>query len=53
MLDLAIVGAAGRMGRTLLESAHDDAAVQVTAASEHPDSDSLGSDTGALIGLTP
>ncbi|MDH3712782.1 MAG: 4-hydroxy-tetrahydrodipicolinate reductase [Gammaproteobacteria bacterium] len=50
MLELAIIGAAGRMGRTLLEAAHDDADVRVTAASEHPDSDALGSDAGALIG---
>jgi len=50
MLELAIVGAAGRMGRTLLEVASDEAGVRVTAASEHPDSAALGSDTGTLIG---
>jgi 4-hydroxy-tetrahydrodipicolinate reductase len=50
MLDLAIVGAAGRMGRTLLALAHDAAGVRVTAASEHPESDSLGDDAGTLVG---
>ncbi len=38
------------MGHTLLEAACDEPGVTVTAASERPDSDALGMDTGALIG---
>lgn len=38
------------MGRELLAAVHETPGVRVTAATEHPDSDALGSDAGELIG---
>lgn len=51
MIRIAIAGAAGRMGKTLIEavSLRDDAVV--TAALERPDSSLLGADAGELAGL--
>ncbi len=49
-LKLAVIGVAGRMGRTLLESARADARVVVSAATERADWDGLGADAGTLIG---
>ena len=48
---IAITGAAGRMGKTLIEAvALTDNAV-VSAAIERPESTLIGADTGELIGL--
>ncbi|HSG10670.1 MAG TPA: 4-hydroxy-tetrahydrodipicolinate reductase [Gammaproteobacteria bacterium] len=51
MTRIAITGAAGRMGRSLIEACqpHDD--LEVTVALEHPDSTLLGSDAGELAGI--
>ncbi|MGD2136773.1 MAG: 4-hydroxy-tetrahydrodipicolinate reductase [Gammaproteobacteria bacterium] len=51
MTRIAITGAAGRMGRSLIEAAHQTDGLEVTAALEHPDSSLLGSDAGDLAGI--
>jgi 4-hydroxy-tetrahydrodipicolinate reductase len=51
MTRIAITGAAGRMGRSLIEAAHQADGLQVTVALEHPDSSLLGSDAGELAGI--
>ncbi len=48
---LAIAGAAGRMGRALIESSRQTDGVTVTAAFEHPEHSLLGSDAGVLAGI--
>ena len=45
---IAIHGAAGRMGRALLDAVTGHDALSVTAAIEHADSPALGSDAGLL-----
>ncbi len=50
MTRIAITGAAGRMGRALIEATLDTAGVQLSAAFEHPDSPVLGRDAGVLAG---
>ncbi len=51
MTRIAITGAAGRMGRSLIEACQQTAGVDVTVALEHPDSSLLGSDAGDLVGV--
>ncbi|HEY9197955.1 MAG TPA: 4-hydroxy-tetrahydrodipicolinate reductase [Gammaproteobacteria bacterium] len=48
---IAIAGAAGRMGRSLLEAARHSEGIAVTAALEHPEHGQIGSDAGLLAGL--
>ncbi|MFN2308432.1 MAG: 4-hydroxy-tetrahydrodipicolinate reductase [Gammaproteobacteria bacterium] len=48
---IAIAGAAGRMGRALIETIHSTEGVAVTAAFEHPEHGLLGSDAGLLAGI--
>lgn len=48
---VGITGAAGRMGRTLIEAAQQDAEISLGAALERPGSDALGVDAGTLAGL--
>ena len=48
---LAVCGAAGRMGRTIIELCRDDSDVTVTAAIEHAASPALGRDAGELAGI--
>ncbi len=49
---VAISGAAGRMGRALIEAATQADAVRATAAFEHQGNAALGSDAGVLAGLS-
>jgi len=51
MTRIAITGAAGRMGRSLIEAVHNTAGLELTVALEHPQSTLLGSDAGDLAGL--
>jgi len=51
MTRIAITGAAGRMGRSLIEAVHNTDGLELTVALEHPDSTLLGSDAGELVGL--
>lgn len=48
---LVIVGAAGRMGQTLIRTIHETPGAKVAAALERPGSPALGKDAGELAGL--
>lgn len=50
MLNIAIAGSAGRMGRILLETVGQAPDLRLSAALERPDSPYLGKDAGELIG---
>jgi len=51
MTRIAITGAAGRMGKTLIEAVDLNPNTTLTAALERPDSSLVGSDAGELAGL--
>ena len=51
MIKIAITGAAGRMGKTLLEAVKQTDGVQVSVALERPGSSVVGVDAGELAGL--
>lgn len=51
MTRIAITGAAGRMGRTLVEAVRGTPGLELTVAVERPDSSLLGGDAGELAGL--
>ncbi len=51
MARIAIVGAAGRMGRNLIQAVYDADGMELGAAIERPDSTLLGADAGELAGL--
>ncbi|MCK5481475.1 MAG: 4-hydroxy-tetrahydrodipicolinate reductase [Gammaproteobacteria bacterium] len=51
MTRIAITGAAGRMGRSLIEACHQTDGMEVSVALEHPESSLLGSDAGDLAGI--
>jgi 4-hydroxy-tetrahydrodipicolinate reductase len=53
MIRIAIAGAGGRMGRTLVEAIAATAGVKLVAAIEQPGSELLGADAGARLGLAP
>ena len=51
MLNIAVTGAGGRMGRTLIEACQQAEGCQLTAAFERLDSSLIGSDAGELAGI--
>lgn len=51
MIRVAVVGAAGRMGKTLIAAVDAVDGLAVTAATEQPDSSLVGVDAGELAGL--
>ncbi len=51
MLNIAVTGAAGRMGRNLIQACSENANCQLGAAIEHEGSSLLGSDAGELAGV--
>ena len=51
MVNIAIVGAAGRMGKILMEACAESEYAQLSVATEHPDSSLLGADAGEVAGL--
>lgn len=51
MLNLAITGAAGRMGRNLIQAAYENSNCQLGAAIEHISSPFVGRDAGEMAGL--
>ena len=53
MVRIGITGAAGRMGRTLIEACDETKGVKVTAAFEHSGHPLLGTDAGSLAGQAP
>ncbi len=48
---IAVTGAAGRMGKMLIEAIYAADGAQLTAAIERPDSSLIGADAGELAGL--
>ena len=51
MTRIAVTGAAGRMGKTLIEAVANAEGVELTAAIERPESSLIGVDAGELAGL--
>lgn len=51
MLNIAVTGAAGRMGRNLIESCRENLNCQLGAALEHENSPFIGIDAGEMTGL--
>ncbi len=51
MTRIAIPGAAGRMGRTLIDACSHAEGIQLGAATERPGHDLLGSDAGTVVGV--
>lgn len=51
MIRVAVTGAAGRMGKTLIEAIANHPETQLTVALERPDSSLLGADAGELAGV--
>lgn len=51
MIKIAVAGAGGRMGRTLIEACHDAEDCELGAATERPDSSLVGTDAGELAGV--
>lgn len=51
MIRVAIVGAAGRMGKTLIEAVQAAEGLELGAATERPDSSLIGADAGELAGV--
>ena len=51
MTRIAVTGAAGRMGKTLIQSVHETAGVTLSAAFERADSSLIGVDVGELAGI--
>lgn len=51
MTQVGVCGAAGRMGRTILEVCNDTDGINIGAAIEHPQSSMLGMDACELAGL--
>lgn len=48
---IAVTGAAGRMGKTLIEAVAAATGTELTAAIERPDSSLIGADAGELAGM--
>ena len=48
---VAVVGAAGRMGKNLIEAVGMTKGLDLTAATEHPDSSLMGADAGEVAGV--
>lgn len=51
MIKVAIVGAAGRMGKILIEACAESEEAMLTVATEHPESSLIGADAGEVAGI--
>lgn len=51
MIRVAVTGAAGRMGKTLIQALHEAEGLTLGAALEHPDSPAIGLDAGEAAGV--
>ena len=51
MIDVAITGAAGKMGKTLIQAIAESSALNLTAAIEPPGNPVIGADAGVLAGV--
>lgn len=52
-INIAVHGAAGRMGRRVVALAVEDAALNIVAALDNPDNPTIGADAGSLAGIAP
>ncbi len=50
-MKLAVMGAAGRMGRALLKAIHETEGCEIAGGTEQPGSDAIGADLGELAGI--
>ncbi|HIJ31213.1 MAG TPA: 4-hydroxy-tetrahydrodipicolinate reductase, partial [Gammaproteobacteria bacterium] len=50
-VNISITGAAGRMGRSLIEAVHEESTAILHSTIEHSESSMLGADAGELAGL--
>ena len=51
MSNIAVIGAAGRMGKALIETIAETEGALLSAALDHPDSSLVGADAGELAGI--
>lgn len=51
MINIAIVGAAGRMGKILIEACTESSDAKLSVATEHPESSLIGADAGEVAGV--
>ena len=51
MIKLAVTGAAGRMGRSIIQAVHASPEVELSCALEHPGADAVGVDAGVAAGV--
>ncbi len=51
MIRVAVVGAAGRMGKALIQAVTEADGLELSAATERPDSTLIGADAGELAGV--
>lgn len=51
MIRVAVVGAAGRMGKTLVQAVHATDGMELTVATEYPESTLIGADAGEVAGI--
>lgn len=51
MINIAVVGAAGRMGKILIEACVESDNAKLTVATEHPESPLIGTDAGEVAGV--
>ncbi len=51
MINIAIVGVAGRMGKILTEACAESEDARLSVATEHPDSSLIGADAGEVAGI--
>ena len=51
MSNIAVIGAAGRMGKALIETIAETQGARLSAALEQPDSSLVGADAGELAGI--
>ncbi|BAO44430.1 4-hydroxy-tetrahydrodipicolinate reductase [Thiolapillus brandeum] len=51
MINVAVVGAAGRMGKALVKAVNETEGLALGVATEYPDSSLIGADAGELAGI--
>lgn len=51
MIRVAVTGAAGRMGKALVQAVTETEGLELTVATEHPDSSLIGADAGEVAGV--
>jgi len=51
MINIAVVGAAGRMGKILIEACVESENAKLSVATEHPESSLIGTDAGEVAGV--